>query len=547
VAHSSAEAHPNRKKGNREKWRKHIAIHLPNLDLFGPHDQSTTTTQHLSHSFTALNSFPHHYHHQPSATPPSSHLACSRFPETLLPPPPPPFTHQLTMPERDTSYEDDPEYTIQLDEANKKKRKATTQPAKKTSKRRKCTRWTPEENERLRAAFEKYGGKQWKKIAEEVGNKNEDQCNQHWYRVLDPRISKKKWSDAEDQLLLNTVNKFGSSAWKKISNALPGRTDLQCRHRWTRLTKKQDPRKTSRRGKKKTSTDSDDDAHSTTDHSTTRHHSEECNSLDSPQLSAPGVNGSVQHHLHHQQQQQQQQQHNLVPSMGSILHHQHQHHPHQQLPSLPGLGLTHTYETPNSSASTYLDSNSTLGSAQRFMLHHQYHPQQQQQQQQQHSAHYGHHQNAFSHHYYPSHGSDMHQRAFTPPSDFPMESHHPSGAGRTLPMLQEAIGHHHFDTGHQYVQAGEPGSFHHTFNDVDEQFSFLRGHAQHELGPLSSIGAVKFNPPSSSHLNSGTTKTEGMLLNHDFSDLLASNPKHSQAHHDPQQQQQHHHQHGNHQ
>lgn len=123
---------------------------------------------------------------------------------------------------------------------NKKKRKSDSESVPRQSKRRRCTRWTSEENERLRIAFEKYKGKHWKLIAAEVGNKNEDQCNQHWYRVLDPNIAKSKWAPSEDLLLMNTVDKHGSSAWKKISACLPGRTDLQCRHRWTRLIKKRE-------------------------------------------------------------------------------------------------------------------------------------------------------------------------------------------------------------------------------------------------------------------------------------------------------------------
>ena len=38
-------------------------------------------------------------------------------------------------------------------------------------------------------------------------------------------------------VLVRRVKDFGESSWKKISEGLQGRTDLQCRHRWTQLKK----------------------------------------------------------------------------------------------------------------------------------------------------------------------------------------------------------------------------------------------------------------------------------------------------------------------
>lgn len=44
-------------------------------------------------------------------------------------------------------------------------------------KRRTCSRWTKEENERLIKAYKKHQGKNWNAIAKEVGNKTSDQCS----------------------------------------------------------------------------------------------------------------------------------------------------------------------------------------------------------------------------------------------------------------------------------------------------------------------------------------------------------------------------------
>ncbi|EFC45567.1 predicted protein, partial [Naegleria gruberi] len=99
-------------------------------------------------------------------------------------------------------------------------------------KKRSCARWTEEENKKLIEAYIKYEGKNWSAIAKTVGNKTSDQCNQHWWRVLNPEICKQPWGNDEDQLLYDRVQEFGESSWKKVSQGLRGRTDLQCRHRW---------------------------------------------------------------------------------------------------------------------------------------------------------------------------------------------------------------------------------------------------------------------------------------------------------------------------
>lgn len=61
--------------------------------------------------------------------------------------------------------------------------------------------------------------------------------DQHWYRVLNPRINKKPWNNEEDNLLRKAVANFGESSWCQVMHQLPNRTDIQCRHRWVMLKK----------------------------------------------------------------------------------------------------------------------------------------------------------------------------------------------------------------------------------------------------------------------------------------------------------------------
>ena len=47
-----------------------------------------------------------------------------------------------------------------------------------------------------------------------------------------------KWSPEEDQLLREIVNKNGGKNWKKIASELGDtRTDVQCLHRWNKVLK----------------------------------------------------------------------------------------------------------------------------------------------------------------------------------------------------------------------------------------------------------------------------------------------------------------------
>lgn len=47
--------------------------------------------------------------------------------------------------------------------------------------------------------------------------------------------SKGKWSPEEDDMLREAVEKYGGKNWKKISDLLAGRTDVQCLHRWQKV------------------------------------------------------------------------------------------------------------------------------------------------------------------------------------------------------------------------------------------------------------------------------------------------------------------------
>lgn len=68
--------------------------------------------------------------------------------------------------------------------------------------------------------------------------RNRQQVRVRYLRSLDKSIKHGKWTDQEDLLLLCAVNRIGARNWKQIAANVPGRTDTQCRERWTSVLDK---------------------------------------------------------------------------------------------------------------------------------------------------------------------------------------------------------------------------------------------------------------------------------------------------------------------
>ncbi|KAG0464355.1 hypothetical protein HPP92_020424 [Vanilla planifolia] len=92
--------------------------------------------------------------------------------------------------------------------------------------------WTPEEDETLRCAVELHKRKSWKKIAESIPGRTEVQCLHRWQKVLNPELIKGPWSTEEDDIIVELVAKYGPTKWSVIARSLPGRIGKQCRERW---------------------------------------------------------------------------------------------------------------------------------------------------------------------------------------------------------------------------------------------------------------------------------------------------------------------------
>eukprot|EP01040_Poterioochromonas_malhamensis_P011847 gene11847-12923_t len=92
--------------------------------------------------------------------------------------------------------------------------------------------WTAEEDEKLRKAVAEFGGRNWKKIAEQIPDRTDVQCLHRWQKVLRPGLVKGPWTPEEDQLVTELVGKYGVKSWSFIARQLKGRLGKQCRERW---------------------------------------------------------------------------------------------------------------------------------------------------------------------------------------------------------------------------------------------------------------------------------------------------------------------------
>jgi Myb-like DNA-binding domain len=93
-------------------------------------------------------------------------------------------------------------------------------------------KWSEEEDECLKQAVSTYGEKQWRYIAEKVPGRSPIQCLHRWSKILKPGLIKGSWSAHEDFLLRQWVENQGCQKWSMCSKNIPGRSGKQCRERW---------------------------------------------------------------------------------------------------------------------------------------------------------------------------------------------------------------------------------------------------------------------------------------------------------------------------
>ncbi|XP_057463117.1 transcription factor MYB3R-2-like isoform X2 [Actinidia eriantha] len=104
----------------------------------------------------------------------------------------------------------------------------TTGPTRRSSQ----AGWTEEEDNLLSEVVKKYNGRNWKKIAACIPGRTDVQCLHRWQKVLNPELVKGPWTKEEDDRIIELVEKYGCKKWSFIAKFLPGRIGKQCRERW---------------------------------------------------------------------------------------------------------------------------------------------------------------------------------------------------------------------------------------------------------------------------------------------------------------------------
>jgi myb proto-oncogene protein len=94
-------------------------------------------------------------------------------------------------------------------------------------------KWTEDEKLKLKAAAQMYGGKDWAAIAAFVSGRTKNQCCNKWYESnTETTGCKGRWTVDEDLKLKAAAQRYGGKKWVSIAALVPGRTRVQCRTRW---------------------------------------------------------------------------------------------------------------------------------------------------------------------------------------------------------------------------------------------------------------------------------------------------------------------------
>ena len=98
--------------------------------------------------------------------------------------------------------------------------------------KKKMGKWTAEEDSLLHIYVPKYGEKSWRKISQHIPGRTSIQCLHRWSKILKPGLVKGPWTAEEDEKLKVWVSREGATKWAQASGFINGRSGKQCRERW---------------------------------------------------------------------------------------------------------------------------------------------------------------------------------------------------------------------------------------------------------------------------------------------------------------------------
>lgn len=77
----------------------------------------------------------------------------------------------------------------------------------------------------------------WKEISEKLGTRTARQCRERWKHYLSPGIDASPWTSEEDLILARKVRELGPK-WSLIRECLPGRTDVNIKNRYALILRR---------------------------------------------------------------------------------------------------------------------------------------------------------------------------------------------------------------------------------------------------------------------------------------------------------------------
>jgi hypothetical protein len=102
--------------------------------------------------------------------------------------------------------------------------------------RKRKTVFTKEEDQIILDFVDKFGSTRWERIDNLIPTRTSRQCRERWKNFLSPHIVRKDWTSDEDLLLEKLVSQNGKK-WSKFVNYFPGRTDVLIKNRYSLLAR----------------------------------------------------------------------------------------------------------------------------------------------------------------------------------------------------------------------------------------------------------------------------------------------------------------------
>lgn len=92
-------------------------------------------------------------------------------------------------------------------------------------------RFTEFEDQKLRELVEQFGARRWRRIAQLMPGRTARQCRDRYCNYLSPDFYNEKWTDEEDNLLIEKHKELGPQ-WVKIAAFFPGKNANNIKNRW---------------------------------------------------------------------------------------------------------------------------------------------------------------------------------------------------------------------------------------------------------------------------------------------------------------------------